>query len=226
MAMNDWVNFRRIEEEKLDEEQITKLVELSKEWAVSQIPGLDYAYKLNKQRNEYLKKRKEIIETQKLMEFHDRLVKNGLTEEEMLKYSPSQDVVNEYYSILNQVCEDEDTDKIECYVKLLKRFVNKPPLVPGMKKELLKLFRELSRENIEMLLTFNHFVKQVNKESAETFSMHPQTVLFHEYISNARKDTLLKTSLNHLITLGLIEQDGSLPPKLSPLASVVLKIIE
>jgi hypothetical protein len=224
--MTDWVNQRRINEEKLDAEEMANLLELSKEWGTSLIPGLDIAYKLNKQRNEYRKKRKEIIETQKMMEFHHRLVNNGLTEEEMLKYSPASNVINDYYTILDQVSEDEDNDKIEYYVKLLKRFVASPAIHPDMKKELLKIFRDLTRDNFDTLLTVGGFIEGIKKESTEQYSLRSQTAEFHHYLSKRNQDTLLQTSFNKLITLGLLVQDGSLPPNTTQLSNIVLKIIK
>lgn len=229
--MLDPANYQRTEEEKLDKEIFDKTAAVLAKGAINLVPGGGTAYELNELRNEYRQKRNKILENERMMEFHQRLVSNSITEEDILKHPNSSEILKDYYSILDLVVSEDEREKIEYYSKLFKELFRKK-YHPDFKKQIIKTFKELTRSDFDTLFQIYDLNKEAKKEK-ENLKTGPVIKAYeraesklYRLFENSGKDTLLNISIQNMKKLGILQQDSGEPhPKSTNLLEQIGEII-
>lgn len=228
--MTDLANYQNQEEEKLDDKTIDEFKEILQDGIADLVPGMGTANKLYKLIKNYQIRQKEILEQERMNIFHNNLIANNLTTAEAEKALSSSDHQKDYLAILNYVLEEDEEEKIQYYAKLYRYLVLKI-LFPDFKKKLIKIFKELSRSDFEVLENIYTLIKAVQKtkgmpQTSYNYNEKPEHKLY-KYFEDIPKDTLNNIAIQKLKSLAILDQpQGSPHPKETQLLMQIGEIIE
>ncbi len=145
-----------------------------------------------------LKVRQDRIQN-RILDFHDRILRNNLSEDEKRKVLEGEISEEDYYTLLGCVTQDEEEEKVEIYAKIFKRTViEKFPEL--LKRIIIKQARDLSMYDIKLMrkiYMLGEFDKFTGNEKIND-------LLVNKFENNI----LVEYSVKNLLKLGFIEPKG------------------
>lgn len=171
-----------------------RLMDAIAEAGLSLVPGGSGVYKFGKILVQHAKDFYHDRREERLTEFHERLLEN-VTEKEKEKILTVEFSIEDYYSILNQLIQDEEDRKVEIYAKVFQAILLN--LIPNSYKlHMIKSIREVKYSDFDLMrrIYINEkyeFVAPGNKtnqikritQPADPIELHSiQTLIRHGYL--------------------------------------------
>jgi len=128
---------------------LVRLSDFIAESAVSTIPGGAPVYKLSKILFNHAKKFVNDRQDARLKEFHEKILKEGDVDY-LEEIKDKEFSIDEYYSLLNHVVQDEEDTKVEFYAKLF-RIILSGKIPEEYRAHVIRSSSELKHSDIELL---------------------------------------------------------------------------
>lgn len=189
---------------------------LGAEAASSLVPGGGIIYKLSKTLFTHTKNWWEDRRNNRIEEFHEKLLL-GIPKNEVNSFLRKDFSIDDYYSLLTHVVQDEENEKTDIYVKIFQSLIL--DLIPmEYKRHIIKSIKDLKFSDFELMRLL-----YINEKYE--FKAPGNKINQIKSLTNVQNPIQI-CSIQTLIRLGyLFDKDGAKPPWPTDLLKIIIELL-